>query len=67
MLVGALAAEGLMAIAEIVGAGLPPSSDFASAKKLSQALREFSGHSLILFTVGLLGTAFLALVVISIG
>ncbi|BBD72419.1 hypothetical protein HS1genome_0808 [Sulfodiicoccus acidiphilus] len=67
-LVGALVTELLMVVVEMVSSGLPQTTNFASARVLSQLLSSVAGkYSPLLFGVGLIGAAFLALVAISMG
>lgn len=67
-LVGAAISEILMVIVEMTFSGVSSSLDFASAHELSAALSTVANtYSPYLFGVGLIGSAFLALVVISLG
>ncbi|MEW9492116.1 MAG: NRAMP family divalent metal transporter [Candidatus Aramenus sulfurataquae] len=65
---GALATEGLMVLVEMAVAGIDPSTNFASAKDLENALFAIAGtYSPLIFGIGLTSAGFLALVVISLG
>ena len=67
-LFGAIVSEMLMIIVEMTMSGVTPTTDFASVSELSGALSIIAGaFSPYLFGIGLIGAAFLALVVISLG
>jgi Mn2+/Fe2+ NRAMP family transporter len=67
-LLGAMASEGIMIAIVISCAGINSSTNFYSANGLANGLSAFAGPaSPYLFAVGLIATAFLALVVISLG
>ena len=67
-LFGAVASEMLMVIVEMAMSGINPDMDFASIPELSKGLSAIAGvYSPYIFGVGLIGAAFLALVVISLG
>lgn len=67
-LVGAAITELLMVIVEMTMSGVSASTNFASAQELSTALSAVANsYSPYLFGIGLIGSAFLALVVISLG
>jgi manganese transport protein len=67
-LFGAIVSEMLMIIVEMTMSGVSPSTDFASVSELAGALSVIAGNlSPYLFGIGLIGAAFLALVVISLG
>lgn len=67
--VGAIATELLMVIIEMTFTGISKaqnSSVFASARELGQVLTPIAGsHSLLIFGVGIIAAAFIALIVIS--
>ncbi|QKR01051.1 divalent metal cation transporter [Metallosphaera tengchongensis] len=65
---GAIATEALMVIVEMAMAGVDPSTNFLSPESLTKALDSVAGSlSPVFFSVGLVSSAFLALVVISLG
>lgn len=65
---GALVSELLMVIIVMTFSGIGPHIGFVTANELSMALSSFAGSlAPYLFGVGLIGSAFLALVVISLG
>ncbi|MEM0155570.1 MAG: divalent metal cation transporter [Thermoplasmataceae archaeon] len=67
-LVGAVISELLMVIVEMTMSGVSADTNFASARQLSTALSVVANsYSPYLFGIGLIGSAFLALVVISLG
>ncbi len=67
-MVGALVSELLMVIIIMTFTGVDPTLRFASASQLATALTSFAGPlAPYLFGIGLIGAAFLALVVISLG
>ena len=67
-LFGAIVSEMLMIIVEMTMSGVTTTTDFASVSELSGALSIIAGaFSPYLFGIGLIGAAFLALVVISLG
>lgn len=67
-LLGAVASEMLMVIVEMAMSGINPDVNFASISELSNGLSAIAGiYSPYLFGIGLIGSAFLALVVISLG
>jgi Mn2+/Fe2+ NRAMP family transporter len=67
-LLGAMASEGIMIAIVVSCAGINSSTNFYSANGLASGLRAFAGPaSPYLFAIGLVSTAFLALIVISIG
>ena len=67
-LFGAVVSEMLMVIVEMAMSGINPDMDFASIPELSKGLSAIAGvYSPYIFGVGLIGAAFLALVVISLG
>ena len=67
-LVGSIVTEVLMVIVEMASTGLPDSLDVYSPNDLAHAFSAIAGpYSPYLFGIGLIGAAFLALVVISLG
>ncbi len=67
-LLGAVVSEMLMVIVEMAMSGINPDTNFASISELSNGLSAIAGaYSPYLFGIGLIGAAFLALVVISLG
>jgi Mn2+/Fe2+ NRAMP family transporter len=67
-LLGAMASEGIMIAIVVSCAGISSSTNFYSANGLANGLAAFAGPaSPYLFAVGLVATAFLALIVISLG
>ncbi len=67
-LLGAIVSEMLMVIVEMAMSGINPNTNFASIPELSKGLSAIAGaYSPYLFGIGLIGAAFLALVVISLG
>ena len=67
-LIGAMVSEMLMVVVEMVMSGVDPSTNFASISQLAGGLSAIAGiYSPYLFGIGLIGAAFLALVVISMG
>ncbi|MCW6168913.1 MAG: divalent metal cation transporter [Thermoplasmatales archaeon] len=67
-LFGAIVSEMLMVIVEMAMSGINPDMDFASIPELSKGLSAIAGvYSPYIFGIGLIGAAFLALVVISLG
>ena len=67
-LLGAVVSEMLMVIVEMAMSGINPDTNFASISELSNGLSAIAGaYSPYLFGMGLIGAAFLALVVISLG
>jgi manganese transport protein len=67
-LLGAVVSEMLMVIVEMAMSGINPDTNFASIRELSNGLSAIAGaYSPYLFGIGLIGAAFLALVVISLG
>ncbi len=67
-LLGAFVSEMLMVIVEMAMSGINPKTNFASISELSKGLSAIAGvYSPYLFGIGLIGAAFLALVVISLG
>ncbi|WMT49086.1 MAG: divalent metal cation transporter [Thermoplasmatales archaeon] len=67
-LLGAVVSEMLMVVVEMVMSGIGPNMNFASISQLAGGLTAIAGvYSPYLFGIGLIGAAFLALVVISMG
>jgi len=67
-LFGAIVSEILMVIVEMAMSGINPDMNFASIPELSSGLSAIAGvYSPYIFGIGLIGAAFLALVVISLG
>ncbi len=67
-LIGAIVTEMLMIVVEMVMSGVNPGMNFASIPQLAGGLSAIAGaYSPYLFGIGLVGAAFLALVVISMG
>jgi len=67
-LLGAIVSEALMVIIVMVNSGLDPTVNFTSARDLSAALSTVAGqYAPILFGIGLVAAAFLALMAISFG
>ncbi len=67
-LLGAIVSEVLMVVVEMAVSGINPDMNFASIPELSHALSAIAGvYSPYIFGIGLIGAAFLALVVISLG
>lgn len=67
-LFGAIVSEMLMVVVEMSMSGMAPNMNFASIPQLSKGLSAIAGvYSPYLFGIGLIGAAFLALVVISLG
>ena len=67
-LFGAVVSELLMVVVEMAMSGINPDLNFASIPELAKGLSAIAGiYSPYLFGIGLIGAAFLALVVISLG
>ena len=67
-ILGAVVSELLMIVVEMAMSGISPDTSFASTQDLSHALSSIAGvYSPYIFGLGLIGAAFLALVVMSLG
>lgn len=67
-LIGAVVSETLMIVVEMVMSGINPNVNFASIHQLAFGLTAIAGvYSPYLFGIGLIGAAFLALIVMSMG
>ena len=67
-IIGAIVSEALMVVIVMVSSGLVPALNFMSAQELSRALVAVAGeYTPLLFGIGLVAAAFLALIAISFG